>query len=197
MKKYILFLLMFLSYITLLNAQESIKVHVNALCCESQNIVSSLNIRIDSNKLDLSEDAVQDNLGGYVDIPEDKYYLKTQTDVYYIDGVVQADYENSVNQFTSSINNKSGKLITIEELYNLKDRNDLRLIQKINLEQNHSRDKTTTNILNISFDSTLFTTEYEKCEKQVIQPQKSNYLLIFFAVFFILLLLYLLKKRLF
>ena len=84
-------------------AEESINIHVNALCSDSQNIVSTFSIKINSDKLDLTEDAVQDNLGGYVDIPEDKYYLKTNNDAYYLNGVVEKDYKNSLNQFTSNI----------------------------------------------------------------------------------------------
>ena len=170
MKNFILFLLILTSNITLLNAEEPIKIHVKAFCSDSKDSVSKLSIKISSNILNLSEDAIQDNLGGYVDIPEDKYYLKTSNNVYRLNGVVETDYNNKVNQFTSYIDNNSKKFINIEELHSLKENNDLKFIQKINLENNEItsvKDNTTTNILNIYFDKDLFDKEYQRCKKQL------------------------------
>ena len=47
-----------------------------------------MSIIINSKKLNLSEDAVIDNLGGYVDIYENSFYLKTSDKVYTIHGSV-------------------------------------------------------------------------------------------------------------
>ena len=193
MKKNILFLLIFLTNISIANANANkpIKAHVNTVCSQTKNIVSSLSIKIDSNLFNLTENAIQDNLGGYVDIPEDKYYLKTDNKVYHLSGVVEKKYEDNINQFTSVINKDSNKLIRIDELYTLKDTKSIKLIQKINLENST---ETKTNILNIYFDSVLFTAEYQKCKNRTLQTQETTYTKTLFIAFFILLILYILKK---
>ena len=153
MKKYILF---FLLIITSLHAKEYVNLSVNAICSDYKNEVSKFSITINSNELNLTEDAIQDNLGGYVDIPEDRYYLKTESKVYRLKGVVEHDYETKINQFTA--------YITIEVFKALKDSKNLKFIQKINLELEKTK-KTTTNTLNLSFDKEQFANEYYKCKK--------------------------------
>lgn len=166
MKKLILFLLIVIFNLTILNAKESIEI--KAFCSDSKNSVSKFTIQISSNTLHLTEDAIQDNLGGYVDIPEDRYYLKTENGIYRLDGMVENDYKNNIKTFTSYIDNHSKEFISIEELYHLKNTQNLKLIQKINLEKNKqvnsSGNNTTTNILNIYFNKILFDREYQKCK---------------------------------
>ena len=149
MKKCIVF---FLLLITLSHANGYVKVDVNAICSDSTNIVSKFSITISSNKLNLTQDAIQDNLGGYVDIPEDRYYLKTDKGVHRLNGVVEYNYESQINQFTSNM--------TIEEFEALKNSENVKFIQKINLQKNNNR--TTTNTLNLYFDK-----KYQKCKEQV------------------------------
>jgi lipopolysaccharide export LptBFGC system permease protein LptF len=128
-------------------------------------------LKIDSDRLNLTEDAIQDNSGGYVDIPEDYYYLKTDDKVYYLAGTTQIDYKNNINRFVAYINNDSDKYIDIKEFYSLKNRKDLKLIQKIVLQNSSAENssitlqsnKPVTNILDIYFDQELFAKEYEKC----------------------------------
>ncbi len=162
MKKNTILLLLVMLNITILNAKEYNDTNIKIFCTDS--IDKKLSIQINSHKLNLTRDAVQDNVGGYVDIPEDRYYLKTNSKVYYLDGVVKKDYEKNVNQFTAIINNNSNKFITIEEFYTLKNHKNLKLIQKIILENNNSKYKTTTNKLNIIFNKNLLSKEYKKCK---------------------------------
>lgn len=167
MKKHTLYLLLVISNLTILNANDSTKIEIKALCSNLE--IGEFGIKINSNNLNLTEDAMQDNLGGYVDIPATKYYLKTKNALYYLDGVVEHNYKNSINQFISSINKDSKKLITPKKLYSLKNSMDLKFIQKIDLEKNNkigsSKTTTTTNILNIYFDENIFEKEYHKCKK--------------------------------
>ncbi len=148
-----------------LNANEYEKEILKIVC--SNSIKKEFTIEINSNKLNLSEDAIQDNIGGYVDIPEDKYYLKTKDKLFYLNGIVETNYNNNINKFISIVNNSSNKTISIKELYNLKNNKDLKLIQKIILDNNNKTNdfssKTTTNILNIYFDEKLFNNEYNRC----------------------------------
>ncbi|MEA3498826.1 MAG: hypothetical protein U9R16_07200 [Campylobacterota bacterium] len=163
MKKYILSLFLVIFNITILNANE----HIKLFCSDS--IEKRLSINLDSDKLNLTQDAVQDNTGGYVDIPEDRYYLKTKDKLYYLNGVVEYNYKNKINQFRSYIDNNSEKFITIKELYSLKNSKGLKLIQKIILDNKNkvkdSQYKTITNIINVYFDEKLFQKEYYKCKK--------------------------------
>ena len=148
-----------------LNANDYEKETLKIVCSDS--IKKEFIMEINSNKLNLSQDAIQDNIGGYVDIPEDKYYLKTKDKLYYLNGVVETNYNNNINKFTSYINNSSNKNINIKELYNLKGNKNLKLIQKIILDnKNKTTDlsyKTTSNILNIYIDAKLFNKEYDRC----------------------------------
>ena len=192
MKKIIFFLVLVLSSTTMLNAKESIKIDVHAFCSDSKK--EEFRIKISSNKLNLSEDAVQDNTGGYVDIPEDSYYLKTNSDVYYLDGVVENSSSEKISQFISTIYKDSKKIISTKELYSLKSSKDLKFIQKINLENNNKTTNTTTNILNVYFDETQFNKEYQKCKEQINQSKENPYTQVILLVFLILGLIYLLKK---
>lgn len=101
---------------------------------------------INSNKLDLTENAIVDNTGGYVDIFEDYHYLKNEKKVFKLNGVVDRDYKNSMNQFRGFVDG---------EVFNgLKKSQQLKFIQKINLEKDN--DLTTTNVLKVVLE--------EKCE---------------------------------
>ena len=148
MKKY---LSLFLLLVTLSHAQEYVNISVNTICADSKNEVSKFRITIKSNKLDLTEDAIQDNLGGYVDIPEERHYLKTESKVYRLNGVVEHNYKRKINQFTS--------VITTEEFTALKSSKHLKFIQKITLEKSK---RMTTNTLNLSFNKKLFSKECQK-----------------------------------
>jgi len=140
---------------TLSHAKEYVNISVNAICSDSKNEISKYSITINSNTLNLTEDAIQDNLGGYVDIPEDRYYLKTDSKVFRLKGVVEHDYKKKINQFTS--------YIPIKEFKALKNSKNLKFIQKINLENtnktNKSKNSTTTNSLNLFFDKDQFRNE--------------------------------------
>ncbi len=199
MEKYILYFFLITFSITVLNAQESVKVDIEVLCSNSKNLPSKLSITISSNKLNLTQDAIQDNLGGYVDIPEDRYYLKTDTKVYHLNGVVENDYKNSTKRFTSYINNNSKKFITPKELHSLKNSENLKFIQKINLEEsnptNNSKTKTTTNTLNVYFNSSLFNVEYQKCEETITKPEENLYLQVLLLALLIFVILYFFKKK--
>ncbi|MEA2099844.1 MAG: hypothetical protein U9P72_06930 [Campylobacterota bacterium] len=175
MKKYILFILI-ISSITILHAKESIEIRV--FCSDSKK--EEFNIRINSNKLNLSEDALQDNTGGYVDIAEDSYYLKTDNNLYYLSGVVKYSNENNINQFNSKIDKNSKKAINLKELYSLRDSKNLKFIQKIYLEKNNKtntlKKNVTTNILDVSFNEKSFTIENRKSHDKVENHQKIHIL---------------------
>ena len=188
MKKNILFLLILTLSLTILNAQESIKLGITAHCSYSKKEIFTITVR--SNKLDLSEDAIQDNMGGYVDIPEDSYYLKTDDNVYHLNGVVENSNSN-INQFTSYISQDVEKSIKLKELYNLKNSKYLKFIQKIRLEDNNKINETTTNTLYVSFDDELLKKEHQKCIEQMKQSKKTPYLEILFLILFSLGIFYL------
>ena len=195
MKKNILFLLLVILNVTILGANDSVKIHLSEFCANSKNELKQFKINISSDKLYLTQDAVQDNLGGYVDIPEDSYYLKTENNLYYLKGVV----EN--NEFTSYIYNKSKKSITTKEFYSLKNSKDLKFIQKINLEKNNrinsSKSITTTNTLNVYFDEDLFKREFKICEEKVEKTKNNIYfqvILLVLGIFGIFYLISLFRK---
>ena len=164
-----------ISNITILNAKESKKIGVNIFCVDAKKDI--FQIELDSNKLYLTKDAVQDNVGGYVDIPEENFYLKTKNKVFRIKGVVEINFKNNINQFKSKILNNKENFINIEEVYSLKNKKNLKLIQKINLEENNRdinlKTKTSTIILDIKFNEKLFNTEYQKCNKKEEIKEKS------------------------
>ena len=197
MKKEILLLLFVISSITILNTKESIKIDVHALCSDSKK--EEFIIKISSNKLNLSQDAIQDNTGGYVDIPEDSYYLKTNTDIYYLDGVVEYSNKDNINQLTSNISIDSKRFINTKELYSLSNTQDLKLIQKIKLENNSNINNlktTTTNIIDIYFDDTQLDKEYQKCKEEIKKSKIYIYPQALLVIFLILGTLYLLKRYL-
>ena len=204
MKKYIVLLLLLVSNISLLYAKEPLKINVEALCSDDRDIFngkfSSTNSRrerftitISSNALYQSKHAVQDNTGGYVNIPEDKYYLKIDKDIYRLKGGVKRSKKANINQFISHIYNGSQKVINTEELYTLKKSKNLQFIQKINLEY---KSNNTTNILDVYFDEISFTKEYQKCEDQVQQSKEKFYRESLYLLLFVFGILYLLRRKL-
>lgn len=202
MKKYIISLLLATFNIVILHANESLKINVHASCSDSRNILNGefsstdsrreeYSITISSKTLNLSKDAVQDNTGGYVNIPEDRYYLKSDKDVYRIYGGVERSRKENTNKFTSTIYSKSTKTINTKELYNLKNSENLKFIQKINLEYKNNK----TNILNVYFDESSFNEEYQKCEEQVHKSRNKFYLQSIFILLFVFGILYLLRRK--
>ena len=193
MKKYILSLLFITMHITLVNAQQNIKI--NVICDDANKEV--LTMTLSSDRLNVSLDAVLDNTGGYVDIPEDRYYLKTNTKVYYLNGLV--DNFNNMNQFSSSIDNNQKKFITLKELYSLKNNKDLTFIQKIVLQKNNplnsTKTNTTTNTLDVYFDENSFTKAYKKCQPQISKANKNIYLQVGLIILLIFGILYLVYKK--
>ena len=153
MKKYILPLILSISQLL---ANDSIPIKV--LCIANQK---ALHITISSDKLNLTSDAVQDNLGGYVDIPEEKFYLKTKTKVYQLQGIVENENRDAIAQFASTINDQPSNFITLKELSGLRSNKDLKLIQKINLETTNQVAK---NILHVHFDENSFDRAFKKCK---------------------------------
>jgi len=122
-----------------------------------------LSIIIYHKKLNLSEDAIIDNLGGYVDIPENSFYLKTSDKVYYIQGkVINLGYTHQfISEYKSDV-----KFITLSELYGLKEKKDLKLIQKIHLEKDSN---TVKNIFDAYFDTKSFEIGYRRCQEDFIE----------------------------
>ncbi len=163
MKQSSLCLMLIIFSITTLNAIEDNSASI--LC--SNSIEKTISIKINSKNLNLTQDAVQDNLGGYVDIPEDKYYFKTTDNLYHVNGRVESNYDNNTNQFIATVETNSNKYLNIKKLYSLRDVKNLKLIQKIILDNqtNNLQYKTTTNILNISFNKTRFDKELKRCSK--------------------------------
>ena len=132
-------------------ATESIKIDLE--CSEEK----SLSVVIHSEKLNLSDDAVIDNTGGYVDIPENSFYLKAAEKVYYIFGeVINIGY---THKFISEYNSDK-KYITSKELYTLKEKQNLKFIQKIHLEKEK---RVVKNILDVHFDIKSFERAYQEC----------------------------------
>ena len=154
MKKYIIILILSISKLL---ANDSIPIKV--LCIDNQKV---LYITIASDKLNLTSDAIQDNLGGYVDIPEEKFYLKTEAKVYRLQGIVENENKDAIAQFSAMVDNKASKFITLKELYKLKANRALKFIQKINLE---TTNQVVKNVLNVHFDENVFDGEFRKCLK--------------------------------
>ncbi|MEA1914337.1 MAG: hypothetical protein U9N30_03380, partial [Campylobacterota bacterium] len=165
MKKLILFFLLMILNLTLLNAQEPIKVRVTALCSEDKK--ENFTITINSNTLNLSQEAIIDNTGGYVDIPEDRYFLKTKDKVDHIKGEVVYSILDTSNQFIS--------FITKEDLKNLQINQDIQFIQKIHLEKNNPKKISTTNILTVHLDEKSLVEASKKCKNQMKKIEKNSY----------------------
>jgi len=153
---------------------------INTICSDITN--QELTISLHSDQLNLSENAIIDNVGGYVDIPEDSYYLKTNTNIFHLDGIVESSH-----LFTAIINSDSSKFVSQNELYNLKDNKQIQFIQKINLQENN----TTTNILDVKFNPEQITTEYQKCQSKDTITTTDTSTSIIFPILFILIGLYL------
>ncbi|MEA2029416.1 MAG: hypothetical protein U9N49_10640 [Campylobacterota bacterium] len=147
MRNLIIFLIMFV----FVDAKE-LSV-VKAECTKEKHFV----IVIDSPKLYLSEDAVIDNLGGYVDIFDTKYYLKTDKKVYYIDGEV---INLGDTHLFSSIAKTQERYIRASKLYKLKEESNVIFIQKIRLKDEQ---KIATQKLRLSFDTKSFEEAQTQC----------------------------------
>jgi len=200
MIKYILLLL--ITPLTILQANEAVKITVNASCYDSRNILrgeffntdsrkEKFTIAIRSKKLDLSKDAIHDNTGGYVNIAEEKYALISNRDSYRLYGNVERSRTDNINQFTSHIYNRSQKLITTKELYALKNRKNLKFMQKINLEYKHDK----TNVTEVYFDEKVFEQEYQKCEEQIERSRNSFYLQVALLLLLLVGILYFLIRK--
>ena len=186
----------------MLHANESVAISINALCSDSRRVSNleffnadsrreNFGITISSKRLNLSEDALQDNTGGYVNIPEDKYYFKTDKDVYRLSGSVEYSSKDSINQFSSKIYSKSKKIINTEDFYNLTDSKNLKFIQKINLEYRSNK----TNIIDVYVDKNIFDKEHQKCEEQINKSLKAFYLQSALLILFLLGMFYLLIRK--
>jgi hypothetical protein len=145
--KYIIFLFLLFNT-TFLFAQDNLVIKVTCVKEKTKKLI----ISIDSNKLYLTVDAVQDNLGGYIDIPENWYYLKTEQNIYLIGGEVNNENKYGINRFLTHLSAKN---------INVLQEKDLQFIQKINLETKKGS-KLIRNIFSISFDNN-FENEYKKC----------------------------------
>jgi len=141
----------FLMIFAFLNANEL--ALVKAECNKEKSFI----VTIDSPKLYLSEDAVIDNLGGYVDIFDSKYYLKTDKKVYYIEGEV-INLGNT-HRF-ASIAKTQKRYITAAKLYQLKEESNVVFIQKIRLQDEQ---KIATQKLQLRFDKKSFEKAYTQC----------------------------------
>ena len=186
----------------MLYANEPAKITVNAFCYDSRNVLSGEFFNTDSRKekftislssktLNQSIDAIQDNTGGYVNIPEEKFALMSDRKTYRLNGSVEHSKNDNMNQFISHIYNNSKKLINTKELYNLKNSKNLKLIQKINLEYKNNK----TNIIDVYFDENIFNIEHQKCEEQIKKSIKEFYLQSTLLIFFLLGILYLLIRK--
>lgn len=124
-----------------------------------------LYLTIKHNNLNLTEEALVDNTGGYVDIPEERHYIKLDQETFKLKGVVLRDNQEHINVFTAPLKNLPAIFIT--KLTIIKS---AKFIQKIDLEENNmikqSQNITTTNTLTISFDKNISKKEYEKCTKE-------------------------------
>lgn len=148
MKIFLFKLVFFISLVNILHANEAFQL--DTYCFEKNK--SLFLLKVSSNSLHLTEDAVQDNTGGYVDIPEDSYYIKTTDKVYPLKAKVIRLHTKKVNQLNGYIDLKT--LLTI------KHSNNLQLIQKINLEKEMNSVK---NIFHVHFNEKLFNDAYNQC----------------------------------
>ena len=188
--------------LTMLCANEPVKITVNAFCYDSRNVLSGeffstdsrkekFTISLSSKTLDQSKDAIQDNTGGYVNIPEEKFALISSRDTYRLYGSVERSKNDNINQFISHVYNNSAKLLNTKELYHLKSSKNLKLIQKINLAYKSNK----SNIIDVYFDEKLFYEEHQKCEEQIKESIKEFYLQATLLIFFLLGILYLLIRK--
>lgn len=107
-------------------------------------INKQLHLKLIHTKLNLTEDAVVDNTGGYVDIPEEKLYLKSKKTLYPLHGKVIRNKQNS---------KELQAIINTSDLKKLSQEKSLKVIQKIELLENNKTYKTeniiTTNKIEI------------------------------------------------
>lgn len=198
MKKTILLISIF----TLLNANKPIKININASCFDSRDVLSGkflsshsrkekFTLSLHSNRLNLSKDALQDNTGGYVNIPEEKYAFIVGKESYRLYANVERLKGSSKKIFTSSIYNESEKYLNINDLKHLVNAQNITLIQKINLSYKSNK----INRLDVYFDEKMFTQESQKCEAQINSSIKAFYMQLSIFIFFLLAFLYLLIRK--
>lgn len=129
------------------------KLHIDATCTKS--LGEEFHITIKNNKLFLTDDALYETIGGYVDIPATNYYFKIDNKTYPINGIVEYSNIKNINQFSSFIDQK---------IFNvLKSSKQIQLIQKIKLQEN----QVTTISININIDDKPFKEVSQKCQEQL------------------------------
>ena len=132
---------------TLLLLSINLTLFANPIITKLECINQQLHLHINTNQLNLTDEALVDNTGGYVDIPEERYYLKTDTTIVKLKAKVVKDSQNHTNQFQTILTNDDTKKIN----------NNFTLIQKIDLIEhnllNQKENITTTNKLIISFNT--------------------------------------------
>ena len=191
-----------LTVLTVLHSNEAVKITVNAFCYDSRNVLSGkffnndskkekFTITLSSNRLDQSKDALQDNTGGYVNVPEEKYAFIANRDSYRLYGSVERSKNNNINQFFSNVYSSSKKFINTKELYNLSNSKNLKLIQKINLENRNNK----VNSIDVYFDKNMLDAEYQKCEEQINKSIEKFYFQLTLLILFLLGLVYFLIRK--
>lgn len=201
MKAYILLFLLVASNVSILNADEPIKLKVEALCSDNRKLLYGdffrndsreevFSLKISSNNLHLTQEAVQSNIDGYVDVPDESYFIKKNDDLYRLDGVVEKLYKDDINQLISYIYNNTDMFISIKEFLTLVGSDNLKLIQESNLKKSGI----STSVLDVYFDRNSFNQELKRCEEQINKSRNSLYLNSVLLLFFILITFYLLKK---
>ena len=179
MTKIVLFILFTLFGTAVLNADNSIEMDIEARCLDTKHKEFILSIY--SNKLNLTNDAVQDNIDGYVDIPDDSYYIKTGKKEFKIDGVVEKHNVGEANKLTANI----------DEVSFLQNHGELKFIQKINLLNGNMR----TNILSIHISKDLLEVQEQICQKQISDSKRDYYLKTVSTILLLLAFIYMLKIR--
>jgi len=143
MKTYNLILTIFLTLTTLVSSLQANNISTK---CVNDN----LQLFITNDKLSLTEDAIVDNTGGYVDIPEEKLYLKSKNKLYKLKGKVVKNKEN-INELQTFIEKHILKELVAQK--------SLKIIQKIELEEHNKNSKKeniiTTNIIQISLNKPI------------------------------------------
>lgn len=141
-----------------------ISCHLNTLANEITTQIHCINKQIhlvvNSNQLHLTEDAIVDNTGGYVDIPEERLYLKSNSTLFTLQGKV-IKIKNDMSQLQAIIQMKDIKNLSLEK--------PMVLIQKIDLLENNKtplkENLTTTNKVTLSLDKTKLDLALQKCLK--------------------------------
>ena len=199
MKRYMLLLMI---ATTLLSASEAIKATISAMCYDTRTVLGGLyfdtnsrkeifTLSLSSKNLNQSKDALSDNTGGYVDIPEEKFALISDKDTYRLGGSVELSEDASTYEFVCKVYNHSKTMINTKELYSLKNSKNLKLIQKINLKQKSNK----INSVDIYFDESIFNQERKSCEEQIDRSRQKFYLQLALSVLVIFGLLYFILRR--